>query len=102
MIVVSNTSAIMNLAIVKQINLLEKLYKKIFIPEAVSQEIIFMGLDVSRVWIEKRVVANRSLIDVLLLELDIGEAEAIALAIEMKGELLLLDERFARKIASRL
>ncbi|MEW6104652.1 MAG: DUF3368 domain-containing protein [bacterium] len=36
------------------------------------------------------------------MELDKKEAEAITLAIEMKADLLLLDERRARKIASCL
>ena len=39
MIVVSNTSPIMNLAVAGHLNLLEQLYDKIFIPEAVLQEL---------------------------------------------------------------
>lgn len=109
MIVVSNSSPIMNLAAVGQLNLLERLYEKVLIPEAVSQELSAIGSEQPEVaasqtlsWIETRAVADRSLVDLLLLELDAGEAEAIALAMEIKADLLLLDERLGRKAASRL
>jgi predicted nucleic acid-binding protein len=40
--------------------------------------------------------------DVLRTELDGGESEAIALAFERHAELVLLDERDARRVAARL
>lgn len=109
MIVVSNTSPIMNLAIIGQLNLLNRLYGKVFIPEAVFQELSAVDSEEngllkiqSRSWIEKRFITNRSLVDALLLDLDVGEAEAIVLAKEVNADLLLIDERRGRKIASRL
>ena len=109
MIVVSNTSVILNLALVGHLDLLEKLYGRVLAPRAVLQELVDFGLekpDVNAVqtlsWIEARSVTHRSLSDWLLSELDIGEAEAIALAVEVKADLLLLDERLGHKIASRL
>lgn len=109
MIVVSNTSPIMNLAVVGQLNILKQLYDKVLIPEGVFQELSAIGSEQAEVsmiqalsWIEMRTVVNRSLVDSLQLELDAGEAETIVLALEMKDELILIDERRARKIASRL
>lgn len=109
MIVVSNTSPIINLAIIGQLNLLEKLYQKIFIPESVFHEILtiiskqYGGKFVQKLsWIETHSVTNHSMVNSLLLELDAGEAEAIVLAMEMRAGLLLLDERQGRRVASRL
>ena len=54
-------------------------------------------------WIEARRVTNCSLITVLLgQQLDEGECEAIALAIELDAELLLIDERRGRAEVDRL
>jgi predicted nucleic acid-binding protein len=108
-IVVSNSSPIMNLAVVGQVHLLERLYGKVYIPEAVWQELSAIGTGQpwaavmpTLSWLEIRSGSNRSLVDLLLLELDRGEAEAISLAMELKADLLLIDERRGRTVASRL
>jgi predicted nucleic acid-binding protein len=107
-IIVSNTSPIMNLAVVERLNILKQLYGRVIIPEAVLQELSITSPEQIRLttiqipsWIETRPVINRPLVDSLLFELDEGEAEAIALAIETKADILLLDERRGRKVASR-
>jgi predicted nucleic acid-binding protein len=107
-IVVSNTSAILNLAVVGQLSLLEQLYGMVIIPDAVSQELSTVDLQRSvaaemriPLWIETQSVTNHQLVNSLLLELDAGEAEAIVLAVELHADLLLLDERRGRKVASR-
>lgn len=109
MIVVSNTSPIINLAAIGQLELLQKLYGKLIIPEAVFHEISAIDPDQLRTtkiqslsWIKTQSVTNQALVASLLLELDRGEAEAIILAVEKKADLLLLDERRGRTVAYQL
>lgn len=53
-------------------------------------------------WIQTRQVTNRILVEVLQHELDIGEAEAIALSLELEADQVLIDERRGRIVAARL
>jgi uncharacterized protein len=53
-------------------------------------------------WIRKAHVENRTLVRVLSQDLDGGEAESIALALEAKAEVLLMDERLGRETAEHL
>ncbi len=106
MIVVSDSSPLIALADVGQLRLLRDLFSTVLIPEAVYQEIVVQGAGStgaeavqSAAWIEQRGVANTGLADVLKLELDEGEAEAIALALESGADLVLLDERRGRQRA---
>src|SRR3989304_2180518 len=94
----------MNLAVINQLKIIEQLYGKVIIPEEVSNELFAAGiypLIEKNPWIEKYQVKNKGLSDSLKIELDDGEAEAIALAIELKADLVLMDERLGRNIASR-
>jgi hypothetical protein len=68
-IVVSNSSPLMNLAVVGQVHLLEWLYGKVYIPEAVWQERSGMGTGQpwaavmpTLAWLESRSVSHRSII----------------------------------------
>jgi uncharacterized protein len=53
-------------------------------------------------WIITQTVPDPLLVKVLQAELDPGEAEALALAVTLKADLLLIDERLGRKVATRL
>jgi len=108
-IVVSDSSAIINLAAVGELELLNHLYGQVLIPQAVFDEIVVAGTDkagaveaASQSWIEVRRVADRSVVEALLTELHLGESEAIALAREVDSDLLLIDERRGRTVAARL
>ncbi|MBC6424078.1 MAG: DUF3368 domain-containing protein [Hormoscilla sp. SP12CHS1] len=109
MIVISDTSPINNLAAINRLDLLQQLYGTVFIPDAVYRELTEPSFPVAGStevqtldWIETRAVTNRTLVDSLSDELDIGEAEAIALAIEIQAEQLLIDERRGRLVVARL
>ncbi len=109
MIVVSNTSPIFYLSTIGQLDLLRQLYNEILIPTTVFNEITNVGnTDFSaRVvpklsWIKTQSAADRALVRTLSKELDPGEAEAIALAVELKADRLLIDERLGRSAALRL
>ena len=109
MIVVSDTSPINNLAAINQLHLLQQLYGTVLIPEAVYQELTDPDFPVAGAkevqtftWIQIRAVEDRTMLKALSSELDPGEAEAIVLALEMKAEQVLIDERRVRMIAARL
>ncbi len=109
MIIVSNTSPLNNLAAIDQLDLLRELYSTIMIPEGVYQELMAVEtpLHVSTQiqttqWIKVEKVASLTQIALLQQQLDRGEAEAIALAIQLKADLLLIDEKQGRRVANNL
>jgi predicted nucleic acid-binding protein len=108
-IVVSNTSPLTNLAAVGLLDLLRQLYEKVFIPQAVYDELTGGSggqpgaTEVQTLeWIETMPVMDHALVVALQMELDEGEAEAIVLTKELAADLVLLDERRGRVVASRL
>lgn len=81
MIVVSNTSPIVNLAAVGQLDLLRQLYDTV-VTQAVRDEIVIAGAGqpgasevVNSGWIETRRVTDRTIVASLRSEVDEGEAE---------------------------
>jgi uncharacterized protein len=109
MIIVSDTSPISNLSAIGQLKLLQQLYGNVVIPTAVYQEIINSGdtdpavLAIKSVnWIQTLNITNTALFQTLQSNLDIGEAEAITLAVELNADRLIVDERRGRKEAIKL
>ena len=107
MTIVSNTSPISNLAQVGQIDLLEKLYETVLIPSAVYDELLderagetVIKAVQSATWLEVQMGQNQKLVGELRNLLNLGEAEAIALAIEVNATRLLIDERLGRQAAA--
>jgi uncharacterized protein len=108
MIVVSDTSPITNLAAVGLLDLLHQLYDRVIIPQAVYDEMASFNYSVPGAlevqtlsWINSQPVADIKRSQELQIQLDIGEAEAIILALELQADLLLIDERKGRKVAAQ-
>lgn len=105
--IVSNTSPISNLAKVGQLNLIQQIYGKILIPTAVCEELLderagetVITAVQSATWLEIRPVQKQELVNELQSRVNIGEAEAIALAVEVNATRLLIDERLGRQAAA--
>ena len=103
--VVSNTSPILCLFKIGKLGLLENLFGQVYIPQSVYDEINAHGTknDGNRVldsanFISVMNLRNFMAADFLMSQLDRGEAEAIILAAELRADLLILDEKKARRI----
>ena len=105
MVVVSDTSCLVALAHIGALDLLNKTFNEIHIPSAVHAELQHLkeyGIDVSifsASWIKVHQSSDLSLVDQLKEILDPGEAEAIALSVELKADLLIIDEKKGREVA---
>ena len=100
MLVVSDTSPISALVQIGRAELLQNLFEIICIPPAVSEELSRFHTSLPS-FIEVREVVDHSRVESLLPRLDLGEAEAIVLAIETRADHLLIDERRGRIIAAQ-
>jgi predicted nucleic acid-binding protein len=105
-VVVSDTTPLHYLILLGQETILEKLYGKVFIPPAVLTEMSHGSapVQISRwaadppAWLS--VVTPRS-IPAQYVGLDFGERQALALAKELHADLILLDDKVARRVAQR-
>lgn len=103
-IVVSNTTPIIALCLIGQFALLHQLYGRVLIPPAVQSEVMAGGDRVGVVelqkadWVQVQPLADPRRAN-LLIDLDRGETETIARAQELNADLLIIDERLARRHA---
>jgi hypothetical protein len=109
MIVVSNSSPIISLATIGLLDLLQKLYGDVHLPDAVYNEIVLQGTGrpgasevQTQPWFQRHRVTDTGLVALLRQDLGEGEAEAIALALELKADLVLIDDLAARGAAAPL
>lgn len=106
---IANASTLIHLAGIGRLELLREFHGKVLIPPAVWQEVVTEGkgragsreVRAARRsgWLEIVPPQNRALVELLRQELDEGEAETIALAVEQRAEVVFLDEADARRAA---
>ncbi len=109
--VICNASPLIALSSISQLELLEKIFKKVIIPEAVYKEVVEEGKgktgakEVGKYvgkWIELKKVKNSNEVNILRSILDYGEAEVIILGQEIKADLLVLGNKEPRLFAKHL
>ncbi|HEY0602678.1 MAG TPA: DUF3368 domain-containing protein [Herpetosiphonaceae bacterium] len=98
--VISNSSPIIGLERIGQLQLLQALFNAIVVPPAVVREV---GSEtVLPAWIEQRDLMQAIGPRILSAALGAGESQAISLALEVQPRLLILDDRPARRLAQAL
>ena len=108
--VISNASVLIGLSSIGMLSLLrERFPEAILVPEAVWREVVDEGAErpgarelSAANWIKIQKINDKRMVRLLRAELDEGEAEAIALAHEVSADVVLLDERDARRAAMRM
>lgn len=105
---VVDTSPLLFLAKLERLDLLQQGADSVYIPQAVWEEVCAKPdtayIQIERaisVWLKVATVANTEAVELLLADLDWGEAEAIVLAKTLKAEYVLLDDLDARRFARR-
>ena len=100
MTVVSNSSSLIALHYLGQLDLCSALFGTVLIPPMVNQETFQTRPRPN--WIEERLLTQPLSAVVLRGRLGAGEREAIALAVELSADLILLDDAAARRMAVSL
>lgn len=111
MIVISDTTPIISLLKINRLDLLEKSFGEVLIPNAVYEELTADKRFIEEAktvknapYIKSVSVANSEAVRILRMAtgLDQGESEAIVLADERKADILLMDEAKGRAISGKM
>lgn len=94
--IISDSTCLIGLERIRALEVLPALFDPIVIPQEVHRE-----FGITLPWLHVEIPSNEALVASLKLMIDDGEAEAIALAYEKQGRVI-LDDRHARKVAARL
>ena len=107
---VSNTSPISNLAFIGRLDLLKSQFGELWIPPAVAKElkahpnpVALAAIDaaIRDQWMRIAAPQDTPLRRMLLQQVHLGEAEAIALAADLKADTVIIDEQEGRGLAAQ-
>jgi uncharacterized protein len=106
--VICNATPLINFAAINRLDILKNAFVQLVIPQAVYDETTVIGFPgtkfvlqaIASNWLQVRSISI--IAPNIPIELDDGEREAIALALETSEQRILLDEREARKVAEGL
>ena len=111
MIVIADTTPIITLMKLQRLDLLEKLFDTVLVPNAVYEELVSNSnylteakMVVECPFLKRLEISDRQSIKILreVVGLDAGESEAIVLAEEKHADLLIIDERKGRRVAKQM
>ncbi|MEQ9438532.1 MAG: DUF3368 domain-containing protein [Cyclobacteriaceae bacterium] len=97
-LVIADTSCLIVLTKIERLDLLQKTFDEITISKVIKDEFGEKLPD----WIQVKKITDEKRQQILEMDLDAGEASAMALGLENEESLLLIDERKGRKVARAL
>jgi len=107
--IVVNATPLIALSLIDQLALLNQLFDEVIIPSAVYQEVVGSGankpgaIEIQNAqWIQIQSVEPTSNLEPLLLGLDSGELQVILLALSIKPDWVIIDEKLGRRVAQAM
>ena len=97
-IIIADTSCLIVLSNIKELDILHRLYGSITITPEVASEYVYE----LPAWIKIKTAKDKLTQLVLEMQIDKGESSAIALALEIPNSTLILDDYKARRVALHL
>ncbi len=107
-IVVSDTSPLRALAHIDRLDLLAAIYGEVLVPPAVADELADVASALAPIavgaipGVRAQAPSDSSSVARFRSSLDLGESEALALAIEVGAKIILIDEALGRAAAERI
>ena len=94
---VTNSTCLIGLERIGRLDLLPQVFPVVFAPPMVAAEV-----QSPVTWLRVQSVQNTAVIATLRTQMDAGEAETIALAMELGDVILILDDKKARRVAQQI